>query len=116
MCRINERGHQQEAAKVDFGRRDSVAFRAAARLHYAVRDVLRRDLHGVHENIWYRGPQSFRVEILANRIRTLPHPRYWPKTSSKISATYNGFKKHLDKALPIPRAQLTLGLNDTDDE
>jgi hypothetical protein len=34
----------------------------------------------------------------------------------KISATYNGFKKHLDKILPIPKAQLTLDLNGVDDE
>jgi hypothetical protein len=37
-------------------------------------------------------------------------------TLMKISATYKGFKKHLDKVLPIPKAQLALPLNDTDDE
>lgn len=37
-------------------------------------------------------------------------------TLMKISATYKGFKKHLDKVLPIPKAQLTLDLNDMDDE
>ena len=34
----------------------------------------------------------------------------------KISATYKGFKKHLDKVLPIPKAQLTLDLNDMDED
>jgi hypothetical protein len=53
-CRINELGQQQEAAKVDLGRRDSVAFGAGARLLCAVRDVLRRDPNGVQEDIWYR--------------------------------------------------------------
>lgn len=37
-------------------------------------------------------------------------------TLMKISATYKGFKKHLDKVLPIPRAQLTLDLDDEDEE
>jgi hypothetical protein len=36
-------------------------------------------------------------------------------TLMKISATYKGFKKHLDKVLPIPRAQLALDLDDTED-
>jgi hypothetical protein len=34
----------------------------------------------------------------------------------KISATRAGFKKHLDKAMPIPKAQLALDLNDMDDD
>lgn len=37
-------------------------------------------------------------------------------TLMKISATYAGFKKHLDKAMPIPKAQLTLDLNDANDD
>jgi hypothetical protein len=37
-------------------------------------------------------------------------------TLMKISATCAGFKKHLDKAMPIPKAQLALDLNDMDDD
>ena len=37
-------------------------------------------------------------------------------TLMKISATYAGFKKHLDKVMPIPKAQLTLDLNDIEDD
>ena len=37
-------------------------------------------------------------------------------TLMKVSASYKGFKKLLDKALPIPQAQLSLGLPDMDDE
>lgn len=37
-------------------------------------------------------------------------------TLMKISATYKGFKKHLDKALPIPQAQLSLGLPAPEDD
>jgi hypothetical protein len=38
-------------------------------------------------------------------------------TLMKVSATYKGFKKLLDEALPIPQAQLSLGLVEmTDDE
>jgi P63C domain len=37
-------------------------------------------------------------------------------TLMKVSATYKGFKKLLDKALPIPQAQLTLGLNEMSDD
>jgi hypothetical protein len=37
-------------------------------------------------------------------------------TLMKISATYKGFKKHLDKALPIPQAQLALELDDLNDD
>jgi len=37
-------------------------------------------------------------------------------TLMKISGTYAGFKKHLDKAMPIPKAQLTLDLNDIEDD
>jgi hypothetical protein len=37
-------------------------------------------------------------------------------TLMKVSATYKGFKKLLDKALPIPQAQLTLGLDETEED
>lgn len=37
-------------------------------------------------------------------------------TLMKISATYKGFKKHLDKVLPIPKSQLTLALDSEDDD
>lgn len=37
-------------------------------------------------------------------------------TLMKVSGTYKGFKKLLDKALPIPQAQLTLGLDETEDD
>jgi hypothetical protein len=37
-------------------------------------------------------------------------------TLTKLSATYKGVKKHLDKVLPIPKAQLTLDLNDVDED
>ncbi len=37
-------------------------------------------------------------------------------TLMKISATYKGFKKHLDKALPIPQAQLALELDDLNED
>lgn len=37
-------------------------------------------------------------------------------TLMKISSSYKGFKKYLDKALPIPKAQLALPFVDEDDE
>jgi hypothetical protein len=37
-------------------------------------------------------------------------------TLMKISSSYKGFKKHLDKALPIPKSQLQLPFEDEDDE
>ena len=37
-------------------------------------------------------------------------------TLMKVSATYKGFKKLLDKALPIPQSQYTLDLPHDDDE
>jgi hypothetical protein len=37
-------------------------------------------------------------------------------TLMKISATYKGFKKHLDRVLPIPKAQLALALDDMEDD
>lgn len=36
-------------------------------------------------------------------------------TLMKISGTYKGFKKYLDKALPMPKAQLSLPLDEDDD-
>ena len=37
-------------------------------------------------------------------------------TLMRVSGSYKGFKKLLDKALPIPQAQLSLGLPDIDEE
>jgi hypothetical protein len=37
-------------------------------------------------------------------------------TLMKISGSYKGFKKHLDKALPMPKSQLQLPLGEEDDE
>jgi hypothetical protein len=37
-------------------------------------------------------------------------------TRMKVSAPYKGFKKLLDKALPIPQAQFTSGLNEMSDD
>jgi hypothetical protein len=34
----------------------------------------------------------------------------------KISGSYKGFKKHLDKALPMPKSQLSLPLDDDYDD
>jgi hypothetical protein len=36
-------------------------------------------------------------------------------TLMKISSSYKGFKKHLDKALPIPNSQMQLNLEESDD-
>jgi P63C domain len=37
-------------------------------------------------------------------------------TLMKISSSYKGFKKHLDKALPVPKSQLQLPFGDDDEE
>ena len=34
----------------------------------------------------------------------------------RISSSYKGFKKHLDKALPVPKAQLALPFPDEDED
>ena len=37
-------------------------------------------------------------------------------TLMKISSTYKGFKKHLDKALPVPKSQMALPFDDMEDD